>query len=149
MEATTTGRTTNLNGVHQHSNEGNIDIGKSQIIYRKGSACADRSQLRLTQVSVSISMQKVKTEMIMASEICIADMRTVPSSQNTHWQRSLRQPVPRIEYPYYMLRRVIDLVFAASFNRILSVLLNAAVGTYFFVLSTDKILNVSRNLPQT
>lgn len=91
---------------------------------------------------MSISMQKVKTEMIMASEICIGNMRTVPSCYNTHWQSPSWQLEPRIEYPYYMLPKMTKRVLAASSNRILSVLSEASVTLYFFILSTDKILNV-------
>jgi len=38
-----------------------------------------------------------------------------------------------------------DTFYAASSNRILSVLLEGAVSMYFFVMSTDKTLEVKRD----
>ena len=49
----------------------------------------------------------------------------------------------KIECPYYMVPDLADEVYAASFNRILSVPLNVPCNNIFFVPRTDKILNVS------
>ncbi len=48
----------------------------------------------------------------------------------------------KIECPYYMVPDLADEVYAASFNRILSVPLNVPCNNIFFVPRTDKILNV-------
>lgn len=101
-------------------------------------------------ISVPLLTRRMWIDMATEADLGKEEKINLLRSRDGEPQRPSQRLDGKIEYPYYIIMSCLaENVYAASFNRILSVLLNTRGDHIFLALSTDKILNVRRNLPLT
>ena len=96
-------------------------------------------------ISVPLLTKRMWIDMATEADLGKEEKINLLRSRDGEPQRPSQRLDGKIEYPYYMISGLAGDMHAASFNRILSVLLNTRGDHIFLALSTDKILNVMCN----